>query len=122
MMMKTGKFLIRRVSPSGMPAMQTAEMASRLNEADLPCERLKFCLKKIKFCLKKIAICLNVISRSLYTDPTMVDGPNFSDWNPLPMMPITASRISGADDPLKSGMSKDYHLIRKLSNEDPLES
>ena len=36
-MMKTGKFLIRRVSPSGIPAMQTAEMASRLNEADLPC-------------------------------------------------------------------------------------
>ena len=61
MMMKTGKFLILRVSPSGMPAMQTAEMASRLNEADLPCERLKFCLKKIKFCLKKIAICLNTI-------------------------------------------------------------
>ena len=52
----------------------------------------------------------------------MVEGPNFSDWKPLPMMPITASRISGADDPLKSGMSKDYHLIRKLSNEDPLES
>ena len=38
----------------------------------------------------------------------MVEGPNFSDWKPLPMMPITASRISGADDPLKRWMSTDY--------------
>ena len=51
----------------------------------------------------------------------MVEGPNFSDWNPLPMMPITASRISGADDPLKSGVSTGYHLERKLRMEDPLE-
>ena len=65
MMMKTGKFLILLISPSGIPAMQTAEMASRLKEAE----------------------------------PTMVLGPSFSDSNPLPMIPITARRISGADDP-----------------------
>ena len=87
---------------------------------------LKFCLKNIKFCRKKIAICLNTIKCYLksivqYTDPTMVEGPNFSDWKPLPMMPITASRISGADDPLKSWMSTGYHLERKLRMEDPLE-
>ena len=64
-MMKTGKFLILLISPSGIPAMQTAEMASRLKEAE----------------------------------PTMVLGPSFSDSNPLPMIPITARRISGADDP-----------------------
>ena len=82
--------------------------------------------QNIKFCRKKIAICLNTIKCYLksivqYTDPTMVEGPNFSDWKPLPMMPITASRISGADDPLKRWMSTDYHLIRKFSKEGPLE-
>ena len=64
--MKTGKFLILLVSPSGMPAMQTAEMASRLKEAD----------------------------------PTMVLGPSFSDSKLFPMIPITARRISGAEDPM----------------------
>ena len=64
-MMKTGKFLILLISPSGMPAMQTAEMASRLKEAE----------------------------------PTMVLGPSFSDSKLFPMIPITARRISGADEP-----------------------
>ena len=53
MMMKTGKFLIRRVSPSGMPAMQTAEMARRLNEADLPCECAQILSQKYQILSKK---------------------------------------------------------------------
>ena len=91
-MMKTGKFLIRRVSPSGMPAMQTAEMASRLNEADLPWEKIKLCLK---------ILITNINKNNMYTDPTMVDGPNFSDSKLLPMIPITARRISGAEEPVQ---------------------
>ena len=53
------------VSPSGMPEMQTAEMASRLKAAE----------------------------------PTMVLGPRASDSKLLPIIPITANRISGADEP-----------------------
>ena len=33
-MRKTGKFLILLISPPGTPAMQTAEMARRLKEAE----------------------------------------------------------------------------------------
>ena len=44
-MMKTGKALILLISLVGTPAMQTAEMASRLNEADLPWENINLCLK-----------------------------------------------------------------------------
>ena len=66
MMMKTGKALILLISPVGTPAMQTAEMASRLKDAE----------------------------------PTMVLGPSFSDSKLFPMIPITARRISGAEDPL----------------------
>ena len=64
-MMKTGKALILLISPSGMPAMHTAEMASRLKEAE----------------------------------PTMVLGPKASDSNLFLMIPTTARRISGAEEP-----------------------
>ena len=68
--MKTGKALILLISPVGTPAMQTAEMASRLKEAD----------------------------------PTMVLGPSASDSKLFPMIPITARRISGAEDPGDRGI------------------
>ena len=91
-MMKTGKALILLISLVGTPAMQTAEMASRLNEADLPWENIKLCLK---------IILTNINKNNMYTDPTMVDGPNFSDSKLLPMIPITARRISGAEEPVQ---------------------
>ena len=64
--MKTGKFLILLISPSGTPAIQTAEIARRLKDAE----------------------------------PTIVLGPNLSDLNSFPTIPMTASRISGAEDPV----------------------
>ena len=78
--MKTGKALILLISPVGTPAMQTAEMASRLKDAE----------------------------------PTMVLGPSFSDSKLFPMIPITARRISGAEDPLDGGMYFVYRNVESL--------
>ena len=63
--MNTGKALILLVSPLGTPATHTAEMASRLKEAE----------------------------------PTMVLGPRASASKLFPIIPITARRISGAEEP-----------------------
>ena len=52
-MMKTGKALILRISLVGTPAMQTAEMASRLNEADLPCQKYQILSQKDQILSKK---------------------------------------------------------------------
>ena len=95
--MKTGKALILRISLVGTPAMQTAEMASRLNEADLPWEIIK-------------SEITNHHKNNIYTDPTIVDGPNFSDSKLLPMIPITARRISGAEEPVQR-----VHMILEIA-------
>ena len=46
----------------------------------------------------------------MYTDPTIVDGPNFSDSKLLPMIPITARRISGAEEPVQR-----VHMILEIA-------
>ena len=40
-----------------------------------------------------------IASRLKAADPTIVLGPRASDWKLLPITPITAKQISGAEDP-----------------------
>ena len=54
---------------------------------------------------QKSQITTNINKNNMYTDPTMVDGPNFSDSKLLPMIPITARRISGAEEPVQRWIS-----------------
>ena len=60
--------------------------------------------------LSSSQITTNINKNNMYTDPTIVDGPNFSDSKLLPMIPITARRISGAEEPVQR-----VHMILEIA-------